>query len=263
MQNPYLQLTDEFNRGRIRAMVGAGPAIVLHRLAVMSKDGDWILREDDESTAHVLGVLAAHGAHYRLGAPLDCRWLMGGWSSHLEYRTRGLRIRTDFVTRPPRIPADVLAQMWSDVERSGDPVVGLEPLAAIKLTDREKDYAIVGELARRMTDLRAQPLYSRSSRDLLELAAAHAELVAELQARRPVLAAIDASRDRGGARPRTPHADADQRSAAGTLCACRRVLAQQWTGVAATADHLPLAEAHAHVVTRALGVLPFTVEGAP
>jgi hypothetical protein len=61
--------------------------VVLHRLAIMSKDGDWVLREDAEA--------------------------------------------------------------------GGTDVVPLEPLAAMKLTKREKDYAVIGELARRMTDPRA------------------------------------------------------------------------------------------------------------
>jgi hypothetical protein len=103
MDNPYLELTEEFNQGRLRALLSSGQAVVVHRLAIMSKDGDWILREDAEAVGHVLGVLSAHGARYRFGAPLDLRWLAGGWSSHFELRRGSLRLRTDFVTRPPRI----------------------------------------------------------------------------------------------------------------------------------------------------------------
>lgn len=46
MDNPYLELTEELNRGRLRALLSSGQAVVVHRLAIMSKDGDWILRED-------------------------------------------------------------------------------------------------------------------------------------------------------------------------------------------------------------------------
>jgi hypothetical protein len=49
MNNPYLELTEEFNRGRLRALLSSGQAVVVHRLAIMSKDGDWILREDSEA----------------------------------------------------------------------------------------------------------------------------------------------------------------------------------------------------------------------
>ena len=40
MTNPYLDLTAAFNQGRRRALVSSGQAVVLHRLAIMSKDGD-------------------------------------------------------------------------------------------------------------------------------------------------------------------------------------------------------------------------------
>lgn len=81
----YLNLTSQFNAGRLRAILSGGQAVVLHRLAIMSKDGDWILREDDETMRHVRGVLNDCGAHYRFGAPLDIRWLAAGWSSHFEF----------------------------------------------------------------------------------------------------------------------------------------------------------------------------------
>lgn len=91
MNNPYLELTEELNRGRLRALLSSGQAVVVHRLAIMSKDGDWVLREDGEAVDHALQVLARHGAHYRFGAPLDVRWLAGGWSAHLEFRRGPLR----------------------------------------------------------------------------------------------------------------------------------------------------------------------------
>ena len=59
MDNPSVALTDQFNRGRLRAILSSGQAVVLYRLAIMSKDGDWILREDEEALGHVLQVLAA------------------------------------------------------------------------------------------------------------------------------------------------------------------------------------------------------------
>ena len=34
--NPYLDLTEAFNRGRRRALVSSGQAVVLHRLAILS-----------------------------------------------------------------------------------------------------------------------------------------------------------------------------------------------------------------------------------
>lgn len=70
-------MTRSFNTGRLRAVLSSGQAVVMHRPAIMSKDGDWILREDAEATEHALAVLEARGAHYRFGAPLDPRWMAG------------------------------------------------------------------------------------------------------------------------------------------------------------------------------------------
>ena len=77
--NIYPELTRRFNAGRLRSILSGGQAVVLHRLAIMSKDGDWILREDEETMSHVLSVLEEYGAHYRFGAPMDIRWFSEGW----------------------------------------------------------------------------------------------------------------------------------------------------------------------------------------
>ena len=112
----YVELTQEFNAGRRRVVLSGGQAVVLHRLAIMSKDGDWVVREDDEALSHVLGVLQAHGARYRFGAPFDARWMAGGWSAHFEFARDRLRVRTDFMTRPPRMSAAEVRTLWDDLE---------------------------------------------------------------------------------------------------------------------------------------------------
>lgn len=123
--NIYLQLTETFNRERLRAIICGGQAVVLHRLAIMSKDGDWILREDDEALSHVLSVLDSCGARYRFGAPLDVRWMAGGWSAHFEFRQDNLRVRTDFFTRPSRIPETKLPQLWQEQADQTIPFVNI------------------------------------------------------------------------------------------------------------------------------------------
>ena len=82
MTNVYIELTKFFNAGELRAILSSGQAAVLHRLAIMSKDGDWILRETAETMEHILKILSKYKAHYRFCAPLDIRWMSGGWSSH-------------------------------------------------------------------------------------------------------------------------------------------------------------------------------------
>jgi hypothetical protein len=259
VDNPYLELTSEFNRGGLRVLLSSGQAVVVHRLAVMSKDGDWIVREQQSAIDHVLQVLAAHGAHYRFGAPLDIRWLQGGWSSHFEFRRGALRIRCDFVSRPPRIAAVELQGMWGTAERSGVAVVDLVPLAAIKLTNREKDFAVVGELARRMPRPEDQLRFSRSARDLLELARLHPELLAQARQQRPELAAVERGRDaleealdrerRELMRANEARLQRYERAAA--------TWAAQWTKVQREVDSMALPTAHGVLCERAAPMLPF------
>jgi len=251
--NIYIQLTDEFNTGRLRTIICSGQAAVLHRLAIMSKDGDWILREDEESCRHVLNVLEQHGAHYRFGAPLDIRWLTQGWSSHFEFPHQGLRVRTDFFTRPPRISDPELSALWQEQAGRRPPFVNLIQLAKLKQTDREKDYAIIGELARRMTAVADQLLFSRSALDLLRMAEQQPDLVTELARKRPVLALVREGRDRLEAA-----LDAERRQ---LIHANEKRLArfekaaekwkEQWSALARQLQDLPLAHAHSMVITKA------------
>ena len=261
--NPYLELTREFNLGALRAIVSSGQAVVLLRLSVASKDGDWILRETPEALEHVLGVLAAHGASYRFGAPLDVRWMAGGWSAHLEFHQGGLRLRTDFVTRPPRLPADELAALWTEARGQEWPHVDARRLVPLKQTGRERDYAVIGELARLVDTPRDQLLASRSAGDLVELVRRHAQLAHELVPRRPLLAAAAAG-DREGLEREL---DAERRA----LMAADRVRLQRyaaaatrwaeaWPGLQRELAPLPLAGQHQRLVAAALDLLPFGPE---
>src|SRR6476469_5207575 len=148
MNNLYFDLTQELNAEGPIAVLASGQAVVFYRTTMMSKDGDWILRETPEACRRVLAVLARHGARYRSGAPLDIRWLAGGWSSHFEFfDPQGRRVRCDFLSRPPRVrPEELNALFASPVDRPL--VVGIEPLIRMKQTQRAKDYPVIGELAR-------------------------------------------------------------------------------------------------------------------
>jgi hypothetical protein len=259
MNNPYLELTEELNRGRLRALLSSGQAVVVHRLAIMSKDGDWILREDAEALGHVLEVLSRNEARYRFGAPLDLRWLSNGWSVHFEFRRGALRLRTDFVTRPPRINTEWLARIWNLAQSTGDEVLAPEPLAALKLTNRDKDYAVVGELARLMTDPRAQFLYSRSSRDLIELAGGHPEALAEATPQRPLLGRIAEGRevlDEALDRERRALIRANEERLT-RYQAAAEAWAARWPGVRRDIEGLSLPDAHRLLTSRAEGILPF------
>lgn len=148
MQNVYFELTRELNAEGPIAALASGQAVVFYRLAMMSKDGDWILAETPEACRRALAVLGQHGARYRPGAPLDVRWLAGGWSSHFEFfDSKGRRIRCDFLTRPPRVQRDEVAALFAPTPEE-TLVVQVEPLIRMKQTQRAKDYPVIGELAR-------------------------------------------------------------------------------------------------------------------
>ena len=263
--NIYAELTRTFNRHGLRAILAGGQAVVLHRLAVMSKDGDWILREDDETTAFILSVLETYGARYRFGAPLDTRWLAGGWSSHLEFRHGDIRVRTDFVTRPPRLDAQSLKRLWENPPSFPIPRVEPRELAEMKKTNREKDYAVIGELARIMDKLEDRILCSRSARDLLDLANRHPDIFEALSSKRPTLLAASQ-----GLEALESALDAERRQ---LIHANERRLAQYmtvakpwadiWPDIAAAIDGKPLAEAHKIMCLRAEICLPCRLEGQP
>lgn len=254
----YLDLTQEFNAGRLRAILCSGQAVVLLRLAIASKDGDWILREDQECLDHVLRVLESHGAQYRFGAPLDLRWLREGWSAHFQFQRAGLRVRTDFFTRPPRVEAIELERLWREQEGRNPAFTGPAILLRIKQTAREKDWPIVGELARLLPDVREQIRHSRSARDLIELAQQHPELVARLVPARPALAAIPKGLDElrvAMERERFGIMDAD-RLRIGAYLAAARDLEAHWPEVDHRTAGLPLQRAHEVVVECAERWLP-------
>ncbi len=258
----YIVLTQQFNADRLRAVLGGGQAVVLHNLAIMSKDGDWILREDEEACAHVRSVLAGYGARYRFGAPLDIRWLAGGWSAHFEFVHDGLRVRTDFVTRPPRLDAGALERLWTSPSATPVPHAGPRELAEMKKTDREKDYAVIGELARLMENPADQLLYSRSARDLMLLGRQHGALVASLTAKRPVLNYVSRGREAletalDAERRKLMHANEgrleDYMNAAGPW-------ADAWPETQAVMAGLPLGQAHEVMADHAQTYLPFSLE---
>ncbi|MBF8299657.1 MAG: hypothetical protein HW394_27 [Acidobacteria bacterium] len=150
MGNIYFELTEAFNARQPLVALASGQAVVYYRIAIMSKDGDWVIRETPEACATVLEELDRRGAHYRPGAPLDVRWLSGGWSSHFEFPDdRQRRVRCDFLSRPPRVSQSAVDRIFARKTGSSRMVVvDLDALIAMKQTQRAKDFAVIGELAR-------------------------------------------------------------------------------------------------------------------
>ncbi|MBD3322084.1 MAG: hypothetical protein GF350_13380 [Chitinivibrionales bacterium] len=263
--NIYLELTRAFNTNKVRTIISSGQAAVLHHIAIMSKDGDWIIREDEESLRHVLSILESYGAKYRFGAPLDIRWLSNGWSSHFEFMHQGMRVRTDFVSRPPRLSAKDLESLWFESVKQEIPYIGLIPLAELKKTNREKDYAVIGELSRLMSDIRNQLRYSRSARDIIDIEQKHPDVVDEISKERPLLRQAARGRDileqeLDAERRRLMRAN-EQRLQAYIDASSR--WSSRWKILSKTLADLPLFDAHERVVKEAESLLPVSVERKP
>lgn len=253
-ENVYFDLTRVFNdRGPIVALA-SGQAVVYYRIAIMSKDGDWVIRETAEACARVLDVLTERGASYRPGAPLDPRWLAGGWSSHFEYADeRGRRVRCDFFSRPPRVSATAIGRLFAAAR---DPflVVDVESLIRMKRTQRAKDYAVIGELATRLPP--AQELLVTTDPDrLLDLAAQ-----AGVDVRRPaVRAAVDRDRD-GVVVALAREQDSQRRSDAGRMNAYAAAAGPYLEAFSRlTSGERRLPHAHAQVTSLAEHHLPTTI----
>jgi hypothetical protein len=170
-----------------------------------------------------------------------------------------MRLRTAFVSRPPRLDGAQLADLWRQARIQDPPVVPLPQLIELKKTDRERDYVIIGSLAQQLTDPVTALLAQRSPARLRELARQHADLLPGLVARRPLLLGI---------------LDLDEDAVAVRLDAERRALMraniqrldryrhaatawrERWTTLEARISAMPLPEAHALLVDEATPRLP-------
>ncbi len=261
LDNIYIELTRKFNSGKIRAIISSGQAVVLYKVSVMSKDGDWILREEKEALSHILSVLSDYGAVYRFGAPLDIRWMRFGWSSHFEFMHENVRIRTDFCTRPPRISATDLESIWVNQKESDIPLIGLRPLIELKKTNRERDYAVIGELSRLISDEREQLLVSRSARDILRIAEQFPDAFQNAQTIRPCLVAANQGRE-----ALEIELDAERRhlmkaneERLQNYMQAASIWRKEWRTVKKEVDGCPLAKAHQHICKKAEDLLPMNI----
>ncbi len=260
-RNPYFRFTDLCNADRPVVILASGQACVWYHLALASKDGDWIAREDTVSLKVVLGVLDGLGARYRLGAPLDVRWLSAGWSSHFEARADdGTRLRFDFVTRPPRLDRLRLEALWSAVDAGAEPVIPRVDLIRLKQTMRLKDYAFIGSLALQLDSLEDQIRWTLDANHLLDLLQQHPALADRLAELRPSCAdapieidALDECLDRETRLARR----ADEHRVA-MYTGLMEPWAQRFRQLELAS--LPLVEAHRRCCEAADGVLPQEVD---
>lgn len=258
--NPYFAFTDACNAARPVVILASGQACVWYRLALASKDGDWIAREDEASLTVIRIELARLGARYRLGAPLDVRWLSAGWSSHFEaIDQEGFRLRFDFVTRPPRLSSQRLRATWQAVEAGAKAVVSQSDLILLKQTLRLKDYAFIGALATQVADPLDQMRWTLDAQHLIDLVRGHPHLASRLAEERPALTGVSMEVDSLAAvidgEIRALRRRDEQRIAAYT--SAMQPWAEQFRSL--DLDHVSLVEAHARCCAAASAILPTTV----
>lgn len=154
-----------------------------------------------------------------------------------------------------------LAELWKEQEMRRPPFLGARDLVKVKMTQREKDYPVIGELARLLPDVGDQFRFSRSAHDLFQLVDASPALAAGLVEERPLLRhALKESRDLEGlevaldAERRTlMKADAARLAAFEAAAAPWRA---EWTSTKRLIENLSLPEAHAIFTERAEQWLP-------
>lgn len=136
-------------------------------------------------------------------------------------------------------------------------------LIETKKTNREKDYAVIGALAETITDVSNRLLYSRSARELIELAAQYPENAARVAKKRPVLTLIP-----GGLEGLEAALDAERRkfmhaneSRLALYMAAAEKWAQIWPGVSRKIADIQLEDAHVAMVDAAKSILPVNVPG--
>lgn len=150
LQAFYRKLSDDFHKNGISSLTTGGIACVLYELVQSTKVCDIIIPIGKIDAA--INILAAtdllgHKCHLTLkyGAPLDHKWLRGGWSSHTFFGTAPQPVaRVDIFGRPPRVSKLTSDENPLYLSRSG--------VAQMKKTRREKDWAFVNLLGAQMLE---------------------------------------------------------------------------------------------------------------
>ena len=135
------------DRGVVCAIT-SGLACVHYGIAETTKDCDLLCHPDSFDT--LLGLLnetrlGAQPCRYRghISPPLDSRWHLGGWTSHFEWDTHPRVITLDIFGRAVR-----QSSPWEH-DLSGL-YAGMNVVAEMKRTDRDKDWPFVTSLGTEM-----------------------------------------------------------------------------------------------------------------
>ena len=147
----YYLFRDAMAGRGIRFVLTSGMACVEYGLQQNTKDTDWIV--DPEDLDKLVAMLCEFerglsGKNWRIsyrnlfGAPLDAKFHLGGWTTHLAIwdGAESPEHHLDFFGRPPRI----IPGTW---QKSTGLLASRDIVARMKKTDRSKDWPIVNALA--------------------------------------------------------------------------------------------------------------------
>lgn len=196
---------------RVPCLLMGGQACVLYGGAEFSRDLDLVIATHTDALTQLQAALDDLRAELVAVPPLRLDLLERGHAVHFRcQRADVARLRIDVLARPPRISD--LAGLWARrvmvpiPDGAAVPVIALVDLVATKKTQRDKDWATIGQLVEADMVRHQQTATSdrvrfwlqeaREADQLLPLAATFPEEAATLVAMRPVLTkAIEGDRE--------------------------------------------------------------------
>ena len=206
--NPIQSALATLRECDVQTLLIGGQACILYGGAEFSRDLDLMLAVTPETIPRLEQALAALVATPIAVPPLRADLLERGHAVHFRCaRDDVAGLRLDLMTRPPRLPdIDAVWRRHTVIDLDFGPVsvVALEDLVSTKKTQRDKDWATIGELVAAdmiahegSADRSRTEFWLRETRDadaLIQLASEFREIAVITTADRPLLhAALQAN----------------------------------------------------------------------
>jgi len=181
-------LAEDLRQSGTPAEITSGLACIHYNLAEITKDCDiWIPPASLGTFKEIVAQRtwrSTHAVHRsRLSAPLDPRWLDGGWSSHIIW------------PGPPQAQIDIFGRLPRVTTHTGTGIFSNEEtLARVKMTQRDKDWSTVHLLGERLLAKKNPEglLFLRTAESLLQARKRTANETWDAQtAIRPLLASLN------------------------------------------------------------------------
>lgn len=182
----YERLVERLRSDGVVCAITSGMACVHYGIVQATNDCDLVCLPDHadrclDTVSRTL--LEGTAAAYRgaVSAPLDARWLRGGWTSHFCWTGQTTPAYLDIFGRPPRV-----GMMWAAESRGL--YAGLNTVAEMKHTQRPRDWPVASALGLRLLE-EGDPRgwLHIFDLDVLQAVASRSPCPLEMAARRPVL----------------------------------------------------------------------------